>query len=97
MPRNVDPTLSSTEETEAIKTAALIAARLELLPSEGLRGAEAVLMMLQPCLRESRHSNFTLDAIKFAMTNSTSRRILSVKFEFRWERSKDKKDNLFVD
>jgi hypothetical protein len=38
MPRNVDPTLSSTEETEAIKTAALIAARLEFLPSEGLRG-----------------------------------------------------------
>jgi len=47
--------------------------------------------MLQPCLRESRHSNFTLDAIKFAMTNSTVRRILSLKFGFRWERSKDKK------
>ena len=56
MPRNVDPTLSSTEETEAIKTAALIAARLELFPSEGFRRAEAVLKKLQPCLRDSPHS-----------------------------------------
>ena len=64
MPRNVDPNLSIGEEIVAIKTAALIAARLELLRDEGFMGAEAVLKILQPYLRDSKHSIYTLDAIK---------------------------------
>ena len=48
MPRNVDPNLSLGEEIVAIKTAALIAARLELLRDDGFMGAEAVLKNCSP-------------------------------------------------
>ena len=77
---SVDPNLSSSEEIVAIKTAALIAARLELLPKEGFMGPETVLKKLRPCLRKSRHSNLTLDAIYLAMSNSTIRKVLAEKF-----------------
>jgi hypothetical protein len=97
MPRNVDPNLSICEEIVAIKTAALIAARLELLRDEGFMGAEAVLIKLQPCLRDLRHSIYTLDAMKSAMSNSIIRKNLAGKFGFRWEPSQDRKDKYIHD
>ena len=90
-----EPELNLDEQQCAIRDAAMIVARLSLIPDDGYISSRNILSRIRPpnlATRSVRPENITISGINFALFNSIIRKTLQKTYNFKFERSWQNED-----